>query len=118
MIEEIQFTSDFWCIVLPIILCFIDVITGYVNAWRKNKVSSKKMRNGLSKKFGEMVLCFLGWLFYLSFGIKLMAGFISAYISLMEVTSIFENLANLGVPIPNIIKSKVNNLKEDLDKEE
>ena len=71
IINEIEFTSDIWCVVLPIILCLVDVATGYVNAWKKNKISSKKMREGLGKKFGEITLCFLGWITYLAFSIKI-----------------------------------------------
>lgn len=115
MINEIEFTNDFWCVALPIILCIIDVVTGYVNAWKRNELSSKKMRDGLAKKFGEIVLCLLGWLGYLSFGIKLIAVFPTFYIVTMEVTSIFENLDNLGVPIPKAIRERVNNVGKELE---
>lgn len=33
----------------------------------------------------------------------------------MEVTSIFENLDNLGVPIPKVISDRVNNLKDEIE---
>lgn len=115
MINEIEFTNDFWCVALPIILCIIDVVTGYVNAWKRNELSSKKMRDGLAKKFGEIVLCLLGWLGYLSFGMKLIAVFPTFYIVTMELTSIFENLDNLGVPIPKVIREKVNNVGKELE---
>lgn len=115
MINEIEFTNDFWCVALPILLCIIDVVTGYVNAWKRNELSSKKMRDGLAKKFGEIVLCLLGWLGYLSFGMKLIAVFPTFYIVTMEVTSIFENLDNLGVPIPKVIRERVNNVEKELE---
>jgi len=115
MINEIEFTNDFWCVALPIILCIIDVVTGYVNAWKRNELSSKKMRDGLAKKFGEIVLCLLGWLGYLSFGMKLIAVFPTFYIVTMELTSIFENLDNLGVPIPKAIRERVNNVGKELE---
>ena len=115
IINQIEFTNNFWCVALPILLCIIDVVTGYVNAWKQNELSSKKMRDGLAKKFGEIVLCLLGWLGYLSFGIKLIAIFPTFYIVTMEITSIFENLDNLGVPIPKVISDRVNNIGKELE---
>ena len=117
IINQIEFTSDMWCVALPIILCILDVATGYINAWKKNELSSKKMREGLAKKFGEIVLCTLGWLMYLAFGIHLAPIFTALYISIMEVTSIFENLDKLGVPVPDFIRKRVNNVKDEIEKE-
>ena len=33
----------------------------------------------------------------------------------MEITSIFENLDNLGVPIPKVISDRVNNIGKELE---
>lgn len=118
IINEFEFTSDFWCVALPIILCLIDVATGYINAWEKDELSSKKMRDGLGKKFGEIVLCILGWLMTLAFGIRLASIFTALYVTLMEITSIFENLDKLGVPIPTFIKNKLNNINDEIEKGE
>lgn len=115
ILNQIEFTSDTWCVALPIILCIIDVATGYINAWSENEISSKIMREGLGKKFGEIVFCVLGWLAYLSFGVKLFPVFTALYISIMEATSISENLEKLGVPLPNFIKKRINNIKDDLE---
>ena len=116
--EEIEFTNDVWCVALPIILCFLDVATGYIAAWKNKEVSSKRMREGLSKKFGEIVLCILGWLAYLSFGLKIAATFLAVYVVLMETTSIVENLGKLNVPIPSFIRERLKSLNDFFSKEE
>lgn len=115
IINELEFTSDFWCVALPIILIIIDVATGYINAWKNNDIQSVKMREGLGKKFGEVVICVLGWLMTLAFGIKLASILTALYVSLMETTSIIENLDKLNAPMPKYIKEKVNNMKDELE---
>ena len=116
--EEIEFTNDVWCVALPIILCFLDVVTGYIAAWKNKEVSSQRMRDGLSKKFGEIVLCILGWLAYLGFGLKIAATFLTTYVVVMEITSIVENVGKLDVPIPKFIKERLKALNEIFNKEE
>ena len=116
--EEIEFTNDVWCVALPIILCFLDVATGYIAAWKNKEVSSQRMRDGLSKKFGEIVLCILGWLAYLGFGLKIAATFLTTYVVVMEITSIVENVGKLDVPIPKFIKERLKALNDIFNKEE
>lgn len=41
--------------------------------------------------------------------------FLSLYIILMEIISIFENLDKLGVPIPKFISKVVNNVEESIN---
>lgn len=110
MIKAFQFRNEFWCLILPIILMGADILTGFVNAWGKKEISSAKLRTGLSKKIGEITILVIGELF--SFALRLpqeIMTFISVYIILMELISIFENLDKLGVPIPGSVKKVVNN---------
>ena len=116
---NLKFTSIVWVIILPLILCALDVFTGYLNAWIKDEPSSKKLREGLGKKIGEIIYCILGWMLDLAFGLHAVSIFITLYICLMEITSIFENCDKLGVKMPSVIKKKMNNLeKEFTDNEE
>lgn len=115
MISDFVITNSIWFILLPLILCTLDVVTGYLNAWIKNDVQSVKMREGLGKKVGELVYCSVGLLINLLFSLPSISYFITGYICLMEIMSLAENCDKLGVPMPNILKKKVNNIKEDLE---
>lgn len=108
-IENLQYTHEYWSIVLPCILMVLDMITGYYNAWKRKKISSSKMRNGLGKKLAELVYIIAGILIAEAFDIKSIGYFISLYVVYMELVSISENCKKLGVPMPEKIQEKLNN---------
>lgn len=113
----LTFADDKWAILVPVALMSIDILTGLVNAWRRKNVKSSIMRQGLAKKFGEIVVLAIGHLFVV--GIK-MPGFIatvfSFYICLMETISIVENLVLLGVPIPKWLTSVLYDVRDKINK--
>ena len=113
MISDFTITNEIWFIALPLILCTFDVITGYLNAWIHNDIQSVKMREGLGKKVGELVYCSVGLLINILFSIPQISYFITGYICLMEIMSLAENCDKLGVPMPDLLKKKVNNLEEN-----
>ena len=113
MITDFQVDNAIWFILLPLILCILDVITGYLNAWIQDDIQSKKMREGLGKKVGELVYCSVALLINLLFNLPSISYFISGYICFMEIMSLAENCDKLGVPMPNVLKKKVNNLKDE-----
>jgi len=117
MIADFQVTNEIWFILLPLILCAFDVITGYLNAWIKNDIQSTKMREGLGKKVGELVYCAVGLIINLIFNLPQISYFITGYICFMEIMSLAENCDKLGVPMPNVLKKKVNNLEKELEGE-
>lgn len=107
----IHFSSDTWAVVLPLVLIGIDVLTGLIYAWANRCFSSSKMRTGLSKKLGEIVIIVLGELFSYAVGLpKYIMNGILFYIAFMELMSIIENLDKLGVPLPQSIKKRINNV--------
>lgn len=110
---NLHFTNILWAIVAPLLLMVLDIITGYYNAWKDNKVSSSKMRNGLGKKCAELCYIALGFIFKFAFGIDIVMYFMVIYVCYMEVVSLFENCAKLGLPIPDKIKEKLNNKNEE-----
>lgn len=118
ILEDLQFTHTFWALVLPCILMVLDIITGYYNAWEKNEVSSKKMRDGLGKKIAELVYICVGMLISYAFGVKQIGLFISIYVIYMEIVSIAENCKKLGVNMPDNIADKLNNDIKGSDKNE
>lgn len=115
IINNMQFTNDYWAMLLPCILMVSDIITGYYNAWEKNEISSSKMRNGLGKKLAELVYIVIAMFISIAFGTKAIFYFISLYVIYMEIVSIAENCEKLGMKMPTKLREKLNNQK---DKEE
>ena len=114
--KQIRFANDFWVVMLPAILMALDIITGFVNAWSKNAIKSSVMRQGLARKFGELVVIAIGQLFFYGVGLpKYIVAGISTYIILMELISICENLKKLGVPIPKFISRALASAEKQID---
>lgn len=113
IIQNIHFTNVWWAILAPMILIVIDVLTGIVIAWKNNDFKSAKMRTGLSKKFGELVYVLVGILTKFALGTELILYFTVGYICLMELSSLAENCDKLGVKMPDKLKEKLNNNKEE-----
>ena len=118
IIENIDFASRTWVFVFPLILMVLDFATGILNAYKRNEIKSSKMREGLIKKFGELVILIIGEL--IVFGTNIPAkneimSFLSIYISVMELISITENLVLLGVPLPAFSVKALHVTAEALD---
>lgn len=111
--SNLHFTSIWWALFFPIILIVLDILTGIVNAWKTNNFQSSIMRAGLSKKFGEIVYILVGIITKFAIGTDLILYFLVGYISLMEISSLFENCDKLGVKIPEKIKEKINNERSE-----
>ena len=110
---ELQFTNQWWALGLPLFLMIMDILTGYYNAWEKNEISSKKMRDGLGKKCAELCYIVVGFLFRFAFDTSAIMYFMVVYVCYMEIISLAENCAKLGVPMPDSLKKKLNNDKEE-----
>lgn len=110
LVIDIQWTNMMWAILTPLILIILDVLTGVIKAWKNNNFDSSKMRAGLSKKFGEIVYVLVGILTKFALGTNVITYFLVGYICIMEISSLLENCDELGVPIPEKIKEKINNI--------
>ena len=117
-IKNINFASATWVFAIPTVLMAIDCITGLLNAWAKNEIKSAKMRQGLVKKFGEIVILVMGEMFTVGLTLPtyIMSG-VSAYVIFMEFVSICENLDKMGVPIPHFIKKSLDTVQDAIDGE-
>lgn len=118
--QEIQFVSMRWIFLLPLAFMLIDFISGFLKAWKNNEIDSSKMRKGLVKKIGEVLMLVVGELLVAGtmfpYSMDILK-FISVYLILMEAISIFENLALLGVPIPGFINKTLKQTAETIEKE-
>lgn len=112
--NDINFTSEYWILLLPCIFMASDIVTGYMKAVDEKNFESSMMRKGLMHKAGELIILIL--FIVLQFSLDLpdyICKFISLYIIVMEAYSICENLDAIGVKIPVFIK---NSLKETSEK--
>lgn len=114
-----HFRNELWVLLIPVALMSGDSITGFLKAWNTKTFTSSKMRSGLTKKAGEILLLVVGEI--LTYGLQLpdyVTWWISAYIIIMEIMSIFENLKQIGVPIPEVISKVLHTVDETLKAED
>ena len=88
----------------------LDLITGTIKAFAEHNFASSVMREGLFHKVGSMLCIALGMYAdyaqqYIDLGVTIpISGAICAYIALMEIGSIVENLARIN---PEIVPEKI-----------
>lgn len=113
LLTNVDFRNPSWIMLIPAALMAIDVLTGIVHAWVTGHLKSYRMREGLGRKFGEIMILFIGEIFTagLNFPSYILKAF-SIYIMFMEVVSICENLKKLGVPIPKFIDKALESMNE------
>jgi toxin secretion/phage lysis holin len=114
-LSTFSFKSDFYTITLPMFMMVVDIVTGFLNAWKKKQVKSSVMRTGLAKKMGEICVILIGVALVKGTTAPhyILAG-LSFYIILMEAVSVAENLDKLGVPIPKWFKKAIGTLKDTI----
>ena len=114
-LSAFSFKSDFYTITLPMFMMAVDIVTGFLNAWKKKQVKSCVMRTGLAKKMGEICVILIGVALVKGTTAPhyILAG-LSFYIILMEAVSVAENLDKLGVPIPKWFKKAIGTLKDTI----
>jgi toxin secretion/phage lysis holin len=100
-IKEITFTHRYWIILLPLILIGADIITGWIQASVNGTWDSTKMRKGLYRKTGELLIIIVAYVIYEAIALPVdVPVFISGYVVIMEILSVLENLDQAGVPVP------------------
>jgi len=122
IIEAVHFTNMMWLLLIPAAMMGIDVFTGLIYAFISETFKSTRMRSGLAKKAGEMLIIVMGMMFCYGMGIpKYVLSAVSLYIIFMEFMSVMENMKKLGVPIPAFVSkvldtaNDVVNNTEDID---
>lgn len=116
LIPHVRFYQEIWIYLTPLIFMLADIITGFSGAYITKNIVSHKMRSGIIKKCGEMVVIFLTALVCFVLGLPhQIIVVVSLYMILLETTSIFENLDKMGVPIPKWIESALNNAVNEIN---
>lgn len=113
----IHFDHTWKIIIVPLVLMGFDILTGFINAWRRRKISSSKLRDGISHKFGELLIIIVSLFLQYSLGVpEEICAFLTIYIIIMECISILENCEKLGVKVPSWITDKLKSVAEECEK--
>ena len=115
-LPKMKFISEFVFYLVPLIFMLCDIVSGLAKAYVQKNIISHKMRSGIIKKCGEMMIILLTALvvYSVQWPHQIIA-IVSVYMILMEIISIMENLDEIGVPIPKWIEKTINNVATDID---
>lgn len=109
------------CLIVFILIAF-DIVTGITKALAKGYVKSSCLREGLFRKCGEIFSLFGAWMMEyanqaldMGVNIPLYTG-VAVYISIMEITSIIENICEINPRMASIFKPYLDSI--DKTKEE
>ena len=101
-------------LVILVVVIVIDYITGLLKAWVKGNIDSKVGRKGIVKKIGCLVYVVLAvCLDHLAGDTGAIRTLVIYFFVANEGISITENLGALGVPLPQILMEKLEQLKGD-----
>ena len=118
-IREISFTHRYWILFLPLFLMAADVITGWIQATINETWDSTKMRVGLYRKSGEILVIVIAYVIYAAISLPVdMPAFIAGYIIIMEIISVAENLDEAGLPVPRWVTRRLKKVADDLSEDD
>ena len=121
MIEmsELSYSHAYWTFLLPVIGVCADIVTGWIQATINNTWDSTKMRTGLFRKSGELLVIVVAYVIYVAIELPVdVPAFIAGYIIIMEIISVCENLDQAGIPMPTWITKKLKKVAEELNEGE
>ena len=118
-LRNISFTHRYWILFLPLFLMAADVITGWIQATINETWDSTKMRVGLYRKSGEILVIVIAYVIYAAINLPVdMPAFIAGYIIIMEIISVAENLDEAGLPVPRWVTRRLKKVADDLSEDE
>ena len=116
VVSMIHYSNNYWIILMPFIAALFDVITGYIQAQINGTKNSSVMRKGLYRKFAELIVVLFVMIVCIAFGFPLKVAVVaSVYVVWMEVQSIAENLKAAGIPIPEWVTTKTNEINNQIN---
>lgn len=118
-IQKVNFTSRYWVLLLPLILMAADIITGWIQATVNGTWDSTKMRKGLYRKSGEILIIVLAYVISVAISLPFdVAAFIAGYVVIMELISVCENLDQAGLPVPTWIVRRLGKVAKDMTEDD
>lgn len=120
-ISALTYSHIYWIFLMPLIGAGADIVTGWIQATINGTWDSTKMRKGLYRKGGELlvvIIAFIAEEAVPALASYRLATWISFYIVVMEAVSVLENLNQAGVNFPKALLKKLGKVKEELDGDE
>ena len=117
-LSNFSYSHIYWIFLLPLIGAGADIVTGWIQATINGTWDSTKMRKGLYRKGGELlvvIIAFIAEEAVPALASYRLATWISFYIVVMEAVSVLENLNQAGVNFPKVLLKKLGKVKEELD---
>lgn len=113
---QLQFTKDWWVLLLPVVLMALDILSGVTHAWATGHLKSYRMREGLERKCAEIFAIIAAEVITVALYVPtyVMIG-VSVYIIFMELVSLLENLEKMHMPLPRFVKRALGAAKDMLD---
>ena len=119
MLQGINFTNRYWVVLLPLVLMAADIITGWIQATVNGTWDSTKMRKGLYRKSGELLIITLAYVSSVAVSLPFdVAAFIAGYVIIMELLSVCENLDQAGLPMPTWIINRLGKVAKDMTEDD
>ena len=110
----IHFEKTWYILIVPMVMMAFDYLTGIMKAWHNHDIQSSKLRDGLNRKFGEVIVIIISLFLQYSIGLpNEITTFVSIYIVVMELISIIENLNAIGVKVPKWIRDRLVSIAEE-----
>lgn len=117
--KEITFTHRYWILLLPLCLMAADIITGWLQATINGTWDSTKMRVGLFRKSGELLVIIIAYAIYAAIQLPFdVPAFIAGYIIIMELISVAENLDQAGLPVPKWVTRRLRKVAKDISEDD
>jgi len=119
--SNFSYSHIYWIFLLPLIGAGADIVTGWIQATINGTWDSTKMRKGLYRKGGELLVVIIAFVAEAAIPVIAeykVATWISLYIVIMEAVSVLENLDQAGVAFPKGILKKLGKVKDELDGED
>lgn len=118
-VKDITFTHRYWILLLPLVLMAADIVTGWIQASINRTWDSTKMRVGLFRKSGELLVIVVAYVICIAVSLPFdISAFIAIYIIAMELISICENLDQAGLPVPTWITRRLKKVAKDLSEDD
>lgn len=86
--------------ILCAIFIFVDVLTGYLKAWKFKELNSSISRDGYIKKIGWVIALLLGFVVDIVIGINIFLIGSAIVCIATEGISVYENLGEIGINLP------------------
>ena len=102
-------------LIFLIALTGIDIVTGMIKAVYNKKLNSDISLKGLCRKAGIYFVIAICHLIDLTFGYNILRDGAVGFYSVMELISITENWGAMDLPLPNKLKSVLEQLQQETE---